>query len=353
MGTEESVGGDPPAPGCTVSVVIPVRDEMHRMPAVLASIEAQTVFPDEVLIIDGMSTDGTNQWCRAAADTRPWLKVLDNPDRVVPAALNIGLCHAKGDIWARMDAHADYPNDYLERCLVVLRDRPEVVGVGSVMTTAGRGSWGRSIAAVLSRRIGLGGAQHRIDGGSGVVPHVFTGAYRRAALVAAGGYDPRLLANEDYEADHRLSQRVGSLWLDSSIRSTWYVRESPKALSGQMWRYGFYKALTLSMHPGSLRVRQLAPPALLLSLLAATVTRPRWGAALALAYASVAGAAGARAALSDGASSWRAAVAVPVVHASWGAGLLAGCLAHRLRYGRRITPVALELSTPADGRAPG
>jgi hypothetical protein len=109
-----------------------------------------------------------------------------------------------------------------------------------------------------------------------------------------------------------------------------------------MWRYGFYKALTLTMHPGSLRARQLAPPALLLSLLAATLVRPRSGAALALAYASVAGAAGARAARSDGASAWRAAVVVPVVHLSWGAGLLAGGLTHRLRYGWRIDPVAPE-----------
>jgi hypothetical protein len=277
--------------------------------------------------------------------------VLDNPDRVVPAALNVGLRHAEGDIWARMDAHADYPDDYLERCLGVLGDRPDVVGVGSVMTTAGRGRWGSAIAAVLSRRIGLGGAQHRVDGQSGVVPHVFTGAYRRAALVAAGGYDPRLLANEDYEADHRIGERVGPLWLDSAIRSTWYVRESPRALSVQMWRYGFYKALTLAMHPGSLRARQLAPPALLVTLLATTVVRPRSGAALALAYASVAGGLGARAARSDGASAWRAAVVVPVVHLSWGAGLLAGSLAHRLRYGWRIAPVAPERSPAPDRRA--
>ena len=351
MTTGDASGDATPSAGGTVSVVIPVRDEIHRMPAVLASVEAQTRFPDEVLVVDGMSTDGTGEWCRTAARTRPWLKVLDNPERVVPAALNVGLRHAEGDVWARMDAHAHYPEDYLERCLSVLRDRPEVVGVGSVMTTAGQGRWGRSIAAVLSRRIGLGGAQHRVDGRSGVVPHVFTGAYRRSALVAVGGYDPRLLANEDYEADHRVSEHVGALWLDSSIRSTWYVRESPRALSVQMWRYGFYKALTLTMHPGSLRARQLAPPALLLSLLAATLVRPRSGAALALAYASVAGAAGARAARSDGASAWRAAVVVPVVHLSWGAGLLAGGLAHRLRYGWRITPVAPASTPTADGRA--
>ena len=339
--TPTSVGASPcppPARPLTVSVVVPVRDEIDRIAQVIAAIESQTFQPDEVVVVDGCSADGTAAWCREAASTRPWLRLVDNPQRTVPAALNIGLRAATGDIWARMDAHADYPPDYLASAVALLRTRPDVAAVGSLMTTAGVGTWGRAVAAVLSRPVGLGGARHRIDGASGPIGHVFTGAYRRQRLIEAGGYDERLLANEDFEADYRLRAAGATLWLDRSLTSIWYVRESLPALARQMWRYGYYKSLTLTLHPRSLRPRQLVPPSLVLALAGTAVTRPRWSAALAASYLALSGAVGARAAVQDGASGLQGAVALPVVHLCWGAGLVVGGLGHLARFGR-LRPV--------------
>jgi succinoglycan biosynthesis protein ExoA len=57
-----------------------------------------------------------------------------------------------------------------------------------------------------------------------------------------------------------------------------------------MWRYGFYKAGR--RHPDSLRLRQLAPPALLLTLTGTTLMDRRRGALLAGGYLVAAGALG-------------------------------------------------------------
>lgn len=307
-----------------LSVIVPVRDELARLPAVLTAIEAQSRQPDEVVVADGRSTDGTREWLREAARQRPWLHVVDNPEQVVPTALNAALRVATGDLVARMDAHADYAPDYLEQLVRVLVERPDVVAVGGAMETAGRGAWGRAIAATLRRPFGLGGARHRTGGSGGPIEHIFTGCYRHSALLAVGGYDGRLLANEDFELDTRLRERGGTVWLHPAARSTWYVRESLPALARQMWRYGYYKAHTLRLHPDSLKARQLAPPVLVAGLAGLLALRPRRGAAATAAYLACAATAGAGAARSDGASLWRGALVPPVVHLCWGLGLLAG-----------------------------
>lgn len=321
------------APGVRrVSVIIPSRNEMARWPAVVAMLRAQTRQPDEIVVADGMSDDGSREWLdRLAQEDDRWV-VLDNTARVVPDALNLALHHATGDVVARMDTHADYAPDYLQTVVGVLEDRPDVAGVGGAMATAGRGPWGRAIAAVLGRPFGLGGARHRVDGAAGPIQHVFSGCYRRERLLAIGGWDTRLHANEDFEADVRLGAAGGTLWLEPRATSTWYVRETPRALAVQMWRYGHHKGLTLLLHPDSLRLRQLAPPLLVVGLAVGALVRPRATVAPLVAYLLGVGALGVRAAREDGASPLRTAVVPPIVHVCWGAGLIAGLL--------RFAPVA-------------
>lgn len=308
----------------SVSVVVPTRNEVVHLPTLLDAIEAQTWAPIEVIVVDGMSTDGSRGWLAGATTSRPWMTVVDNLARSIPAALNTGLRRARGDLVARMDTHADYAPDYIEALVGVLQRHAEVVGAGGAMDTSGRGRWGQAIAAVLRRPVGMGGAPHRVGADEGPVDHVFTGCYRRTALLQVGGFDERLLANEDFELDTRLRKAGGTVWLVPQARSIWYVPESLPALARKMFRYGQYKAVTLRIHPESIKARQLAPPSLLLGLLGLSCLRPRWGVTATGVYLGAAAAAGARAAAVDAAPSWRAAVVPPVVHLCWGAGLLVG-----------------------------
>lgn len=318
------------APGLpTISVVVPVRNERHRLPDLLAAIEAQTLRPIEVLFADGRSDDGTLEWLQEAAEDRSWMRIVRNPDRAIPNGLNRAIAVARGEIVARMDTHAYYAPDYLWQVATVLAVHTEVVGVGGAMETRGRGSWGRAIAAVLRRRFGLGGARHRTGGSAGPIDHVFSGAYRRQALIAIGGYDPALHANEDFEVDHRLREAGGTIWLEPQANTTWYTRETALALARQMWRYGFYKAHTLRLHPRSLRPRQLAPPALVLCLTVIAIIEPRIGAAGWFCYLTIAFGMGAWAGWTDQVSAWRAGLVTPIVHLSWGLGLLVGLVRHR------------------------
>jgi glycosyltransferase involved in cell wall biosynthesis len=312
----------------SVAIIVPIRNELPRLAALLDGIEHQTLRPSEVVVADGMSTDGSRAFLEHESKTRAWLSVIDNPDITIPHALNRAFRATSAQIVARMDAHADYSADYLEKLATLLSARPEVAGAGGWMQTSGTGASGRAIATVLRRSWGLGGAPHRVAGAAGPTDHVFCTAYRRQAVVAAGGWDLGLLANEDAELDYRVGRIAGPIFLEPAAHSTWYTRTRLGALGRQMFRYGFYRARTVHLHPGSLRSRHLAPVALIVTLVALLGWRPSKGAACTAAYLGSAAAAGAYAAHQDGSSGWRAAAAVPIVHLSWGSGFLAGLVLH-------------------------
>ena len=324
-----------------VDVIVPVRNEADKLEAFLAMLAAQTVQPRRIILADGMSTDGTRDLLTRAAQADDRLRVVDNVARIVPDALNLALAEVTSPLVARMDTHAHYDPDYLERVLAVFENRPDIWGAGGAMRTRGRGAWGRSIASTLSRSFGLGGARHRVGGQSGPIAHVFSGCYRTERLRQVGGWDSRFSANEDFECDTRLREAGATLWLETTATSTWFVRESPRALTVQMWRYGYYKALTLRTHPDSLKPRQLAPPALVLGLLVGSVVDVRRTALGFVAYGVLTGALGARAARVDGNSASRGAVVPAIVHLSWGGGLLTGLV----RFGRTASSAT---KTPRD-----
>ncbi|MDQ6839901.1 MAG: glycosyltransferase family 2 protein [Actinomycetota bacterium] len=312
----------------SVAVIVPIRNERRRLPELLQAIEDQTLRPDEVVIVDGRSTDGSRSWLHAAMHSRPWLRLIDNPTRVIPDALNRGVQATSADIVARMDAHAMYDCDYLEQLVDVLAIHSEVAGAGGAMRTTGSGPWGSAIASVLRRPWGLGGAPHRVGGVGGPVDHTFCTAYRRSAVLAVGGWDRHLLANEDVELDFRVAATEGPIWLVPQAGSTWRTRETPGALVRQMWRYGYYRARTAHLHPRTLKARHLVPVVVVTAIPALGLLRPRWGAALAFSYVVGATGMGALGARRDHASGLRGGIVVPVVHVAWGAGMVVGLVRH-------------------------
>ncbi len=318
-----------------VSIIIPCYNEQTTIGKLLEALAAQT-YPHarmEVVIADGMSTDGTRQviaeFARSHNDLRPI--IVDNPKRIIPAGLNRALEKAKGEVIIRLDAHSQPYPDYVTRCLADLEEGlgDNVGGMWDIHP--GDETWiAVSIAAAAAHPLGAGDAMYRRPKKAAEVDTVPFGAFKRELLALVGFFNENLLTNEDYEFNARVRARGGRIWLDPSIRSIYYARSTFAALGKQYFRYGYWKWRMLKNYPGTLRYRQALPPAFAASLVfgfAAALFLPIFRIIIALeilVYAFVLAACGLLAAfhLKKPFLALGLPLAISIMHIAWGTGFL-------------------------------
>jgi cellulose synthase/poly-beta-1,6-N-acetylglucosamine synthase-like glycosyltransferase len=265
-------------------VIVPARNEEESIGACLRSILDQDHRHLQILVVDGRSEDATRAVVAEVAGGDDRVEVLDNPQRTIPHALNVALQSARGRWLVRVDAHSTVPQGYVTRAVAHLRSG-RWGGVGGRKDAVAITAVGEAIAVVLGSPLGVGGSIYHHGEQVRTVDHIPFGAYPTALLEAMGGWDERLLANEDFELDHRLRLAGHELLFDPELRIAWRARQSLGALFGQYRRYGRGKALVAFKHPGSLRVRHLAPPLLVAGLALTPLFHRRTFGGLVLAYA--------------------------------------------------------------------
>ena len=316
-----------------VTVAIPARNESASIGELLRSVTAQTHHRLQILVLDGMSTDDTAEQVRAAAAQDPRIELVENPARVIPAAMNLAVDHARGRWFVRIDAHCRVPEDYVERVVTHLRTG-RWGGVGGRKDGRGHTSQGRAIAAVMGSPFAQGNSVYHYGEQAQAVDHIPFGAYPTALIRELGGWSPTQLVNEDFEFDHRVRTAGHELLFDPEIHIDWDCRQQVVDLFRQYRRYGAGKVQTLAQHPGSVSPRHLAALGLVgalavsVPLLARRRTR-LLGAAIVAPYAALVATATARTVgqLEDPADRKWVAPAFVALHLGWGLGFWEEALA--------------------------
>ncbi|HTA63468.1 MAG TPA: glycosyltransferase [Bacteroidia bacterium] len=98
-----------------ISVICPVYNESAYIKKLLEFYTHALPADKELILVDGNSTDDTCVIIKQYIQKRDDIRLLDNPKRIVPYALNKAIEAAKGDIIIRLDAHTDYAPDYFEK----------------------------------------------------------------------------------------------------------------------------------------------------------------------------------------------------------------------------------------------
>jgi succinoglycan biosynthesis protein ExoA len=260
----------------SVSVIIPCYNEERFIGQALENLVNQYATEAyEIIVVDGMSDDRTREVVEEFQLMHPDLsiKLLQNPARAIPHALNLGIAAAWGEIIARMDAHAAPSAGYIRRCVEVLSEgKAAVVGMPCRVRPAADTITARAIAIAVSHPFGIGDAKYRlgVDGDERTtqedVDTVAFACFRKSLWTDLGGFDERLLTNEDYDFNYRVQARGDRVVLDHSAHCDYFARPTLRKLAAQYFRYGTWKARMIRRRPRSTKFRQLVAPGFVVSI---------------------------------------------------------------------------------------
>ncbi|HET6985376.1 MAG TPA: glycosyltransferase family 2 protein [Kribbella sp.] len=318
-----------------VSVVMPVlNEERHLEEAVGRVLDQDYPGELEVVLAIGPSKDRTQEIADKLADRDPRISIVPNPTGKTPAALNVGIAHAKHDILVRVDGHGALTDGYITRAVEVL-DETGADNVGGVMAAEGRTPIEMAVACAYRSRLGLGASTFHQGGKAGPADTVYLGVFLRAALERVGGFDETMHRAQDWELNYRIRKTGGLIWFSPDLSVTYRPRSSLSGVARQFFHTGQWRREVIRRHPETANKRYLAPPIAVILLALGTIlgiiglfTGSNWldlGFLAPLGYALllVAGSA-----VEGRYLPWKALAWMPLVcatmHVSWGLGFLFG-----------------------------
>lgn len=253
-----------------ISVVIPCFNEEKYIAALIENLLQQDYPKDktEIIFADGLSSDRTKEIIQQYQTDYTFIRIIDNPHRVVPHALNSAIRASTGEIIVRMDAHSIYPKNYWSVLVQKLQEH-NAENVGGVwITQAGAETLtAKAIVLATSHPLGIGNADYRLgakeDKVADTVPY---GCFHRSLFERIGYFDEQLLRNQDDEFNGRIIKNGGKIVLIPSLEIKYFARENFKKLWRMFYQYGLFKPLVNLKLGAPATIRQFAPPALVLAL---------------------------------------------------------------------------------------
>jgi len=257
-----------------LSVILAIRNEGKYIIGTLKSIIESNV-DMEIIVSDGMSNDNTRDIVYELARSHSNITLIMNENKYMSHGFNRALTNAKGDYILMLGGHSRLTKNYINDALNI-GYKIDTDCVSGIMQTASNGIFGSTISIAQISFFGVGGVKFRdasINDGSYVDTGVF-GLYKREVFEKIGGLDEELIRNQDDEFNFRLIQNGGKIWLEPSIKSVYYPRNSLKKLFKQYFLYGFFKVRVMQKRRGVASWRHLVPGAFTLALLISIFTFP-------------------------------------------------------------------------------
>lgn len=268
-----------------VSLIITCRNEKDFIGSCLDSILTNGYPHDrmEVLVVDGMSEDGTREIVRRYAGACPCVVLVDNPERITPCALNIGIRRARGEFIMWMSAHASYRKGYIRAC-VTASLQYGADNVGGMTNTVPRRSTrtAHAITATFNHPLGAGNARYRLGAREATwVDTVFGGCYRREVFSKVGLFNEALVRSQDIEFNLRLKRAGGRTLMVPSAVADYYIRSDLRSFARHNWVNGVWAILPFAYSDiVPISWRHVVPLGFALSLVATgllTALIPSWG----------------------------------------------------------------------------
>jgi glycosyltransferase involved in cell wall biosynthesis len=224
-----------------VTIIIPVRNEEFFLKRCLDSVlkfEIPKNTEIKIFIIDGISNDNTLIIAKEYASKCGIVTVLRNQKVIQATAINIGLKKSKGNWIMRLDAHSEYPSNYLVLCLEsALSSGADNTGGVFITEAGGPGYQAQIVQALTTHKFGVGDSAFRTGDKEGWADTVPYGFYRRKLFDQIGWLDERLVRAQDYEFNRRIIAAGGRIFRNPDIQIHYFNQSSLSAF----YRKQFFK----------------------------------------------------------------------------------------------------------------
>ncbi|BBE30210.1 glycosyl transferase [Tepiditoga spiralis] len=198
-----------------ISIIIPLLNEEKHIKKLLKSIDDQT-YPKEkieLILVDGNSSDNTVKIINTEKQKRKYdILLLNNPKKLTPISMNIGIKRAKGSYIVRLDAHATYNKEYIYEGIIEMINNDSLISVGGYWYTTPVFETKRSkvISKIFNSYLGSGFSKYRMNklnkAKNKIVDTVPYGIFRKEQLIKVNGYNEKLIRGQDIDLFYRLKK---------------------------------------------------------------------------------------------------------------------------------------------------
>ena len=255
----------------TVSVIMPVRNAALTLEKSVRSILNQTYpYIEGIILAVGPSNDATENIARNLQSIDKRIALVDNDLGETAVALNKAADVASGEYLVRVDSHCQIPPEYIANAIETIV-RTGAGNVGGIQKAVGDQPFQQAVALAMSSRFGVGNSKFHYGGEEGPTDTVYLGVYDANLFHSLGGFDESLVRNQDYELNIRIRRADRTIWFDPRLIVDYFPRSDLLGLSSQYFQYGKWKRRVILKNPRSIKIRQIIPPLMVLSLISSLV----------------------------------------------------------------------------------
>lgn len=242
-----------------VSVVIPCRNEVKAIKATVEAILASSYPSIEVLVVDGMSEDGTREVVSQLSAADPRVRLVDNPKKLTPYAFNLGIKNARGEYVQIVGARNVLDIDYIQILVGSLNRDPKIGCVGGDYQHVYDNEEARFLSLAMESKFGVGAGNYRTMTKDTFVDTVGIPLFRKSIFAEVGLFDERLTRNQDDDFSYRLRKKGYKILYVHDAKATYLVRSSLVKAYKQFNQYGYFKVFVNLKNGAVTTWRQMVP----------------------------------------------------------------------------------------------
>ncbi len=254
-----------------VSVIMPVRNAEKTLDRTLETVLNQNYTNIvEIILAIGPSDDETSVLAKELKKIDPRIQTVENKNGGTARGLNLASKLATGEYLVRVDSHCLLPNNYVDISMKKIKETG-AGNVGGVQMATGESGFQSAVATAMTSKFGVGNSKFHYGGSEGPVDTVYLGVFDAALFNELGGFDEKLVRNQDYELNIRIREAGRLVWFTPEMVVKYFPRSNISQLFWQFFQYGSWKRKVIFKHPKSMKIRQLAPPSLVALIVASVI----------------------------------------------------------------------------------